>query len=478
MKKLGLPFLIVLIAAILRLWMLNAPDVHEDERHYIEDSQRLYNRDPYISVRYHARNHPEPSVGHPFLYQIDQAGLFKLFGLSVYSARLPNALSGIALVIVLLLFTRQLGRRVAVLAAIFIAISPLTVRFNRNAHLDTVFALWITISALSIWRYLGGGKKYWLLVSGFAVGLTISTKLNGVYIIPMIVLLLAFVKKESISKKLVKRVLLESLWVFIPAGIVAFLLNDPMAYIDGIVNTSDSTFRFFSQEYFVRRTTYLLSPISILKFVTVNILLLSPGLFIATLISWFYLLFKEKGEFKRFLILWTLPLLNILIIHGIDEYSVYGWIPLAPPVIIGTAYFISRLKKKSANLAVMAVVLVSLPFLISYGLYFARLPYKNFPIHHNRKINETFYQDIVKRVNVITPPNGKVYFLPQVNYPLFALREDISWAYYGDLNTFDIFVVADKNSIIEVASKVVLIEDRSGYQDGVFISRKIFKKID
>src|SRR3989344_8556650 len=130
MKKIGLPVLIVTIAVILRLWMLNGGDVTDDEKHYIIDAQRLLNKDPYIAIRYHPFRHPEPSIGHPFLYQIEQAIIFKLLGLSVYTSRLPNAISGIAIVIVLFLFTKQLGGRVATLAAFFAAILPMAVRYS------------------------------------------------------------------------------------------------------------------------------------------------------------------------------------------------------------------------------------------------------------------------------------------------------------------------------------------------------------
>lgn len=474
MKKFVLPLLIIVIAAILRLWMLNAPDVHEDEMHYIQDSYRLFNKDPYMSVRYHARKHPMPSSGHPFLYQIEQTWIFKLFGVSVYTARLPNALSGIAIVLVVFFFTKRLGSKVALLAAFFMAISPMAVRFSRNAHLDTLFALWITICALSIWRYLGEGKKYWLLFAGLTAGFTISTKLNGVYIIPMVILLLAFVKKENISKKLIWRVLADSLWVFVPAASIAFLLSDPSAYIDGIQNPSDPTLRFFSKEYITNRALYLLSPFSMLKFFEINLLLLTPGIFLTAAISWFYLIFQDKTEVKRFLILWTLPFLNIFIIHGIDETSAYGWVLFLPPIMLGAAYFINKLERKLFAVSVVFIVLTCLPFLIFYGIYIRRMPYKDFPVTHNRQLNETFYQDVIAKVNHVTPRNARVFILPQTIYPLFSIRDDISWS-YNQKEKADVYVVSSPELVNDLKKDLKLITVMSASQDGQLLTRYIFK---
>ncbi len=474
MKKIGLPVLIVTIAVILRLWMLNGGDVTDDEKHYIIDAQRLLNKDPYIAIRYHPFRHPEPSIGHPFLYQEEQAIIFKLLGLSVYTSRLPNAISGIAIVIVLFLFTKQLGGRVATLAAFFAAILPMAVRYSRNAQLDTVFTLWITISALSIWRYLNEGRKYWLLIAGVSAAFTISTKLNGVYIVPMIILLLTFARDVKLSKKFVGKVLVEALWVAVPTAIISFLLNDPLAYLDGIIRPSFEAYSFFSKEFFTQRIPFLFSFGSIYPFFKANFLLLSPGFLFTTIIALYFLIFRTKNIVRIFLLLWILPFLNLFIIHGFRMDGVYGWIPLIPPVILAVSYWINHLQRKYENLLIFGKIIFLIPFLFLYGLSFAPLPFKDFPLNHNRTIKQNFYQDIVEKVNEITPKNGRAFFLPQAYYPLYALRTDISWAYYGDLANFDVLIVDNPIHLLLVKDKIKFLESHVASQDGEKLTRYIF----
>lgn len=475
MKKWGLVLLILITASILRLWMLNGGDITDDEKHYIIDAQRLLNKDPYIAIRYHPARHPEPSIGHPFLYQIEQAFIFKHLGLSVYTSRLPNALSGIAIVAALLLFTKQLGGRVAALAAFFVAISPMAVRYSRNAQIDTVFALWITVAALAIWRHIDGGSKYWLLIAGTCAGFAISTKLNGVYVVLMIILLLTFSKGEKLSKKFILRITREFLLVMIPSGIISFLLNDPRSYLNGIINPSFEAYNFFSKEFFTQRLPFLFSPRSIFAFVKVNFLLLSPGFLLATIAAFYFLIFKTKNIVCRFLILWLLPFLNLFIIHGFGMDGAYGWVPFIPPVALAVSYWINGLQKKVSNLIVFGIVLLLLPFLFLYGLSFAALPFKNFPLNHNRTIKQNFYQETVEKVNEITPKNGSVFFLPQLYYPLYALRPDISWSYsLADFEKFDVFVVDNPQLVESVKERVKILESREAFQDGQNLLRLIY----
>jgi 4-amino-4-deoxy-L-arabinose transferase-like glycosyltransferase len=478
MKRWGFAVLILTIAAVLRLWLLNKPDVTDDEKHYIIDAQRLANKDPYIALRYHPFRHPEPSIGHPFLYQAEQAVIFKTLGYSVYTSRLPNALSGIAIVAALFLFSKQLGGRVSALAAFLAAVLPMAVRYNRNAQLDSVFALWITLCALSIWKYLTENKKFWLVLSGIFAGMTISTKLNGIYIVPMIFLLLTFVKGEKFNLVLVRRVFIESLWVGAPACIIAFLLNDPLAYLDGIINPSFEAYSFFSKEFITQRIPFLFNPRSIFTFFKANFLLLSPFMLGVSIVAFNFLIFKARNMVSRFLILWIFPFLNLFIIHGFDIEGVYGWVPLISPLVLGVSYFVNNLDRKTANIVVLSVLVFMIPFVFLFGWRMRSLPYKNFPATNNRVITETFYQDVIKKVNEITPKGGRVFFLPQIYYPLYALRTDISWSYYGDLSTFDVYVVESENLLRDAANKIELVENKVSFQDDTLLDRKIYRRIN
>ena len=202
LRKILIPILCILFAAsILRLWNLDRPDINPDEDHYIQDAVRFSRKDPFISIRYHTFKHPEPSIGHPFLAQITGAGIFKILGYSNFTTRLPQALAGIFTVAVLFLFNRSLGGRVAVMSASILAILPFAVRYNRDAHIDSLFALFTTLTALFIWKFISSRNVIWLLATSIVIGLAISIGIALGLIFGVVFLAMGFIPKLLGSTK-------------------------------------------------------------------------------------------------------------------------------------------------------------------------------------------------------------------------------------------------------------------------------------
>jgi 4-amino-4-deoxy-L-arabinose transferase-like glycosyltransferase len=99
---------------------------------------------------------------------------------------LPSALCGIAAVVLLHnLVRRTLGHRAALLAALILALSPVSVVMDRCNNPDALFALLLVASAWSLVRALESGRLRHMILCGVFVGLAFNTKmLEGYLVVP------------------------------------------------------------------------------------------------------------------------------------------------------------------------------------------------------------------------------------------------------------------------------------------------------
>jgi 4-amino-4-deoxy-L-arabinose transferase-like glycosyltransferase len=108
----------------------------------------------------------------------------RLFGFSSLSMLLPNALYGIAAVVVLYdLVRRTLGVRTALLAALMLAVSPVSVVMARYNNPDSLLALLLVGSAWALIRALESGRTRHMLLCGALLGLAFNTKMLEAYLI-------------------------------------------------------------------------------------------------------------------------------------------------------------------------------------------------------------------------------------------------------------------------------------------------------
>lgn len=108
----------------------------------------------------------------------------RVFGFSSLSMLLPNALCGIAAVVVLYdLVRRTLGARTALLAALLLAVSPVSVVMARYNNPDALLALLLVGSAWALVRALESGRTRHMLLCGALLGLAFNTKMLEAYLI-------------------------------------------------------------------------------------------------------------------------------------------------------------------------------------------------------------------------------------------------------------------------------------------------------
>ena len=151
--KFGL-ILIIFLAAFLRLWQLgNVPyGTPHDEASYIYNAYSIWHTGKDIEGRFLPLSFNAHSSQSPVEVYIT-APFVGILGLSLFSARLPVAMIGMGSVILLFLLTDLLFRskRIALVSALLLAISPWALQLGRGLW-DADFALFFYL--LGIYTFI------------------------------------------------------------------------------------------------------------------------------------------------------------------------------------------------------------------------------------------------------------------------------------------------------------------------------------
>jgi len=118
------------------------------------------------------------SVDKPPLALWVEAASAKLFGFSGITILLPEALAGVLAVWLLyLVVARPFGRVAGLVAALALAVSPVSVAINRDNNPDALFTLLLVASVWAAVRAVESGRLRWLIGSAVLVGLAFNTKM-------------------------------------------------------------------------------------------------------------------------------------------------------------------------------------------------------------------------------------------------------------------------------------------------------------
>lgn len=115
----------------------------------------------------------------------------KLFGFSGISLVLPLILAGIASVAVLyLLVERVFGVQAGLLAALFLALTPVSVVASRATTMDGLLTLDVLLASWAVMKAAEKGSLRWLLTSAVILGLGFNIKMMEAYLVlPAFILL-------------------------------------------------------------------------------------------------------------------------------------------------------------------------------------------------------------------------------------------------------------------------------------------------
>ena len=141
----------------------------------------------------------------PFAFWI-QALSCRLFGFSSWSMLLPQALAGVATVLIVYRMVRRwMGRHAAVLAGLVMALTPIAVVIFRFNNPDALLTFLLVSAAWALWSALEKGSTWKLAIAGALVGLAFTTKmLEAVIVLPAFVIVYLAFGPRSLVRRLLQ----------------------------------------------------------------------------------------------------------------------------------------------------------------------------------------------------------------------------------------------------------------------------------
>jgi 4-amino-4-deoxy-L-arabinose transferase-like glycosyltransferase len=158
------------------------------------------------------------SVDKPPLGFWVQTASVKLFCFHGWSLLLPEALAGVgSVVIVFLLVRRVFGSVAGLLAALVLALTPITVATSRNNTIDTLLVFTLLLGTAAILSAAESGRLRWLLLAMALVGLGFNIKtLEAFLVLP------AFIALYFLAAPVARWT---RLWQLALAGIVLIVIS-------------------------------------------------------------------------------------------------------------------------------------------------------------------------------------------------------------------------------------------------------------
>ncbi|MDY6878587.1 MAG: TIGR03663 family protein, partial [Chloroflexota bacterium] len=162
----ALYIILIILALTTRLWGLGDRVQSHDESLHTQYSWYLYAGRGFQHT---------PMMHGPFLFHATALSYF-LLGDNDFTARLPVALIGVALVAFPYLLRRWLGRTGALITSFLLLISPSIAYYSRYIRHDIPIILWSLIVIYAVFSYLHDGRKRWLYLMAAGIALMFATK--------------------------------------------------------------------------------------------------------------------------------------------------------------------------------------------------------------------------------------------------------------------------------------------------------------
>ncbi len=136
------------------------------------------------------------------LFSIIEYSVFKILGVSIFSARLAPAVAGsLSIIVFYLLLRRFWDKEKSALATLFLGFSAIHIHYSRMAFIETTLILFLLLS-LYFW-VKGNDHWIWGFFSGICIGMALLTKLTAVFFFPIFLILwsMELIRKEFVIKK-------------------------------------------------------------------------------------------------------------------------------------------------------------------------------------------------------------------------------------------------------------------------------------
>ncbi len=310
-----------------------------------------------------------------------------------FAQKLPIALvTSLFVVFVYLSVKKLFDEKIALVAAVLLALEPFFLAHSRVFHLDALLTVFMCSSVLSLLLFLQNWNRKWLIASGILGGLALLTKSTALFLIPFAVLVSAAFPNPSGLKSVTRRVFPAAVWLLVITATFVVVwpsmwvqpLNTLKLYFSGITTEATSTAPAFfatSRHYIFGQLTY--DP-GWYYYPLVLLFRLSPLVFIFGVVGvlWVVVNFlkRRKTSIPLFLTLYFLffTLMSALPAKKLDRYI----LPILPFFCILAAYGLTKtfewFKIKKFLVSVVIVFTVFTGFTVftlhpDYGFHFSPL---------------------------------------------------------------------------------------------------------
>ncbi len=172
---------IILLAAVLRLWRL---DQNGFGNEYYTAGVRSMSAG-WHNFLYHAFD-PAGflSVDKPPVAMWVQVAAVKLFGFHGFSVLVPQVLEGLAAVwLVYYLVQRRFGQPAGLLAALFLAVTPVSVAVDRSSNTESCLLLVLLLAAWALSSAADAGGLRFLLLAMALIGVAFNVKMLAAFVV-------------------------------------------------------------------------------------------------------------------------------------------------------------------------------------------------------------------------------------------------------------------------------------------------------
>lgn len=187
----------------------------------------------------------------PYLYQVGVTDLpikgvivylmtgtypiYSLFGPSTFFSRLPEVIFGVGLVFVVYLLAKNMfSRRVGLISALLVAVTPWAVHFSRFQAFNSAYVFFFTLGLLFLYwsiREANSRKKrlIWISLSAAALALSANIVSSGHIFVPLFIAgfaLVNFVKKpRGVANSLLEKAVFAGIFLLLYSPIIGQFLS-------------------------------------------------------------------------------------------------------------------------------------------------------------------------------------------------------------------------------------------------------------
>jgi uncharacterized protein (TIGR03663 family) len=212
--------LLVVFSLTLHLWDLGGRSYHHDEA--------IHAHATYVILKEGTYQY-DPTYHGPLLYYLT-AATFIVAGESDFTARLPIALAGVAMIAVAWSLRRPFGPRAAWWMGLLSTISPIWLYYGRFLRMDILEAVVASAAFVALWRAIHGSTRAWAWF-GVWVGLAFATKENAFVTAALVGGVLGLVLIHSGLRQMVPgtlRWIAEHRWHVLTAVAAALVVTVPL----------------------------------------------------------------------------------------------------------------------------------------------------------------------------------------------------------------------------------------------------------